>query len=128
MKKVWHHYLKWEDYQNGMYRNISGDERSQFLVKAIEFTGDAELYGLYMQDVIIKWPIACEQNLTDQGMNRRAWVGHAACCLAIGCPEDITRQAWGSLTTEQQDLANHQADLAIETWGKRYESEDRKVS
>ena len=128
MKKIWHHYLNWEDYQNGMYKTLSGDERKAFLDKAIEFTGNAELYGLYMLDVIDKWPVSCEQNLTDQGMNRQAWIGHAACCLAIGCPEDITRQAWASLNQTQQDDANAQADNAIQIWEFRHEKQNSKVS
>lgn len=122
MKKKWHHYLKWEDYQNGMYSTLSGDEKKSYLQKAVEFTGNAELYGSWMLKVIEAWPISCEQNLTDTGMNRRAWVGHAAVCLAIGCPEDITREAWGSLTKEQQDEANAKADFAIVQWELKYAS------
>jgi hypothetical protein len=54
--------------------------------------------------------------LTDISQNRRAWIGHAACCMAIKCPEYITRSAWGYLTKEQQDLANAEADRAIAWW------------
>lgn len=127
IQKRWHHYLKWEDYQNGMYRTLSGQEKQDSLEKAIAFTGDAELYGNHMLNVVDKWPVSCEQNLTDQGMNRRAWIGHAACCLAIGCPEDITREAWSHLTIEQQDEANTKADFAIELWEAIYEGQNLKV-
>ncbi len=122
IRKLWHHYLKWEDYQNGMYRTLSGEEKKEFLNKAVEFTGNAELYGSWMLKVIEAWPVSCEQNLSDVGMNRRAWVGHAAVCLAIGCPEDITREAWGSLTKQQQDEANAKADYAIVQWELKHAS------
>lgn len=127
IKKIWHNYLKWEDYQNGMYATISGDDRKEMLKKAIEFTGDHEFYGLYMLDVIEKWSIACEQNLTDIRINRLAWLGHAACCLAFGCPEDITREAWGYLTEEQQVKADAEASKVILIWESRHEKQNLEL-
>ena len=47
-------------------------------------------------------------------------MGHAAVALAIGCPEDITRAAWGKLTDEQQLLANKEAERAIQAWEHAY--------
>lgn len=120
IKRVYHHYEKWEDYLNGMWRKVTPEEEKEYLQKAIEFTGDHKLYGSWMQKVIKSWPLACEHNLTDTGMNRRAWVGHAAVSLAFNCPEYITRMAWWHLTKEQQDLANSQADRAIEKWERDY--------
>lgn len=73
MKRVWHHYLNWEDFQNGMWRTVSGQEKADYLAKAIEFTGNAELYGSWMLKVIEAWPTACEHHLTDTGSNRKAW-------------------------------------------------------
>ncbi len=127
MKRIWHHYRIWEDYKAGMWRTVSGAEREEMLQDAIEFTGDAELYGSWMLKVIEQWPIACEQNLTDTGMNRKAWIGHAACCLATGIPEDITRSAWRELTELQQDTANAKAQEAIDLWEKRHEGKDSSL-
>jgi hypothetical protein len=42
----------------------------------------------------------------------------------MGCPEDIVRSAWGYLTKEQQDLANQQAQNAIELWEATCQRED----
>lgn len=116
MTKIWHHFEKWEDYQNGMWRVVSGNERRRYLSRAVEFTGDAKLYGSYMKRVVKEWKTACEHHLTDVGSNRKAWVGHAAACMAINCPEDITRQAWGYLSKKQQDDANAEAENAIREW------------
>lgn len=96
------------------------ENRKRFLKKAIEFTSDHQKYGRFMMRVVNEWKISCENALTDYSLNRRAWVGHAACALAIGCPEDITREAWGHLTDEQQFLANAQADRAIQYWEINY--------
>lgn len=120
MRQIYHHYETWEEFHAGMWRIVSSDEARQFCEQAVVFTGNAELYGSYMQRVIVEWPISCEQNLTNVAMNRRAWVGHAACCLAIQCPEYVTRQAWKQLSQEQQDAANAQADAAIKAWEESY--------
>lgn len=88
--------------------------------KAIEFTGDHKLYGSYMRRVIREWPISCENALTDYNMNRKAWIGHAACAMALSCPEHITRKAWKELTSEQQYLANQEASSAIRAWEDDY--------
>lgn len=127
LTKVWHHYKNWEDFSAGLWRSVSGAERVKLLKLAINFTGDAKLYGSYMQKVIRIWPISCEQNLTDQNINRRAWIGHAACCLAIGSPDDVTRSAWGYLTPTQQDEANAEADRAISDWEQEHARKNRAV-
>lgn len=94
--------------------------RKRWIQKAVDFTGNHELYGSFMMRVIREWPISCENALTDYYMNRRAWVGHAAAALALNCPEYITRQAWKELTSEQQYLANKEASRAISSWENMY--------
>jgi hypothetical protein len=119
MKRIYHPYWEWEDYQNGMWRKCNVVEEKDFLEKAIVFTGDFKLYGEYMIKITLLWPITCQHNLTDNTQNRKAWLGHAACCLAINCPEYITRQAWGYLNNTQQKNANIQAENAIIAWEKK---------
>jgi len=90
------------------------------LQAAIDFTGDHSLYGSYMVRVVREWPISCENALTDDTINRKAWVGHAAVALALQIPEDITRKAWGHLSGEQKFLANREAEKAISIWENDY--------
>jgi len=116
MQRIYHPFHMWEDWKAGMWRKVSGEEERIMLEKAIEFTGDAELYGQWMNQVIQQWPVSCEHNLTDLSQNRKAWVGHGAVTLALGIPEHVTRSAWGYLTKQQQDDANAVADKAIEAW------------
>lgn len=125
MKRVWHPYTAWEEVSRGMWRQVRGDERRRLLRESIEFTGNAEKYGAAMLRVIEEWPISCEHNLTELGQNRRAWLGHAACCLAIGCPEDVTREAWGHLTEEQRVAADRKALSAILAWQSAYKHGQR---
>ncbi len=119
MKRIWHPYQLWEDWRAGMWRRVSPEEESQFVDAAVAFTGNAQLYGSFMFKVVKEWKYSCEHNLTERSMNRRAWVGHAAACMAIHCPEYLTRRAWWMLTQEQRDAADHQATLAIQAWTRR---------
>lgn len=127
MKRIHHPYWDWEDWRAGMWRSVSASERRTLLTQAITFTGDAELYGSFMRRVILEWPKACEHNLTEPGMNRLAWVGHAAACLAIGAPEDVTRQAWAFLTEKQQVDADAQAEATVIEWINGYEAQNKQL-
>jgi len=113
MERIHHPYWLWEEHKFGMWKTIIGKRRDILLKKAIKFTGDSKKYGFYMDRVVNEWKYSCEHNLSCKDINRQAWIGHAACCLAIGCPEDITRLAWHQLTLHQQELANAKADHAI---------------
>ena len=96
------------------------DDRKAMLARAIEFTGNHVEYGANMRRVAEEWVFSCENALTDYAINRNAWLGHAACALAIGCPEWITREAWSHLSNEQQLLANAEAIGTIKQWEERY--------
>lgn len=122
--RVYHPYQQWEEIKHNMWGKV--ENRATMLEQAIAFTGDHKLYGQHMMKVINEWPISCENALTDQNLNQKAWVGHAACALAITCPEDITRKAWGYLTDEQRFLANREAARAIASWVKSY-TKDKPV-
>lgn len=118
LKRVWVPFEQWEEVKYNMWGEVK--DRPTFLYRAVLFTGNHRLYGRYMQKVSVEWPKSCLNALTDANLNRRAWIGHAACAYALHCPEDITRQAWGFLTDEQRLLANRQADRAIQSWEMRY--------
>lgn len=113
--RIWHPYTVWEEVPAGMW----GPAKRDCLDDAVTFTGNATLYGAAMMRVTLEWPRSCEHNLTDIGQNRRAWIGHAAACLEIGCPEHVTRKAWGFLTQVQRDEANDQATQAILSWERK---------
>jgi hypothetical protein len=111
--EVWHPWWLLEEVKHNMWGDVS--RKRTWLQIAIAFTGDHELYGEWMKKVAEQWQHSCEHNLTKPG-DKRPWIGHAAVALAIGCPEDIVREAWGHLSEEQQVKANAKASEAIEYW------------
>lgn len=112
--EIWYPYGLWEERHYNMWGDVT--DRKAWLQRAIEFTGDAELYGRWMLQVVTDWPFSCAHALTKRDTNRKAWIGHAAVALAIQCPEDIVRQAWSHLSRDQQQRANVKAQQAIEKW------------
>jgi len=118
LPQVYHPVWLWEEIEHNMWGRV--DDRAGYLQRAIEFTGDHKLYGSFMQRVCQEWPYSTENAFTDPYLNHRAWVGHAACALAMRCPEDIVRQAWRYLTDEQKLLANQEASRAIANWRRAY--------
>lgn len=116
--RVYHQYDRWEEMQHGMW-DEPANKKAQMQM-AIEFMSDHELFGSYMDRVINEWQISCENALTDYNLNQKAWLGQAACALAMRMPESVTRAAWSKLTYEQQLLANKQAKQSILAWTNRY--------
>lgn len=115
--QIFVHYELWEDYHAGMWRKLSSkEEEDSFRKIAIDFTGDHIRYGAAMLRAIKEWPNTCMHNLSNPALNKRAFIGHAACALVINCPEYIVRQAWWKLTEDQRILADQQADNAIQLW------------
>lgn len=116
--RVYHPYWDWEEVNFNMWGTV--ENKKLWLNRAVKFTGDHKKYGRFMMRVVNEWKFSCENALTDYSLNQRAWVGHAAVAMAIGCPESITREAWGLLTDEQRLLANKEADRAIDCWKYNY--------
>ncbi len=114
IKQQWVHYQEWEDWHAGMWEK-SNDENH--LQTAIEFTGQWEIYGAAMGEVIEAWPRTMLNTLTNVSVNRRAFLGHCAVCYKLGIPEYITRQAWKHLTNQQR----FDADAIAEKHIKNYE-------
>lgn len=124
MTRIYHRYELWEEVAAGMWRDVRESKKEKYIERARMFMSDDMIFGMYMRDVIEKWKYSCEHNLTDLNQNRVAWLGQAACALALRCPEDLTRAAWSLLTNEQQDKANKKAEFYIQQWERNHEEQN----
>lgn len=120
-------YWEWEDYLNGMWRTVSKDEEKEFLRQSIIFTSDWVIYGKAMFEVMNAWPKTMLNSMTNNSINKRAFLGHCAVQYKINCPEYITRMAWKELTDRQRFDADLIAQKHIDNWTKEYERKNRKV-
>lgn len=128
IKRVFHHYSLWEEGHFGMWRRPTGSEREYLILKCAEFMADTARFRAGMIRAISEWPISCEVNFTNRSNNRQAWLGHAACCISVDCPEEPTRAAWWTLTKKQRDDADAAAAEVIEMWERRYTGADLCLS
>jgi hypothetical protein len=126
VKRIHHPFYRWEEINAGMWSDDPAADRAELLQRAIELACDAQRFGQYMRRVTFEWPTSCQHNLSDLGQNRIAWLGQAAICLALQCPEHITRKAWGKLTVTQRAAANQQASRVIREW--KYAITNRNLS
>lgn len=116
MNRIYHHYLRWEDYRFGFYDNCSGEIKVQKINKVLELFRSEELTKEYMNRVINEWKFSCEHNLTNLGLNRIAYIGQAACCLFDGIPSTITMESWSLLEPVYQEQANSIAKEVLKKW------------
>lgn len=122
MKRIFHHYNKWEDYHHGMY-DEDKEARAERVKLAASILGDPSTCEKAMRMVVAQWPIATEFNLSNAGINRRAWLGQACCSIYACVHEDETREAWGLLTVGQRTTANAIATAVIKEWLRKHDNE-----
>lgn len=119
-KRVFHHYLKCEEYRSNMWGMLPVKDREQATNNSRSLMIDCDRFEEACKRAIDEWPNSTEAALTASTMNHQAWIGHAACALNHGAPEDLTRMAWRSMNQDEQDAANTAADRAIEYWEDNY--------
>lgn len=112
----------WEDYQNGMYSNSLSDFEI-LKQKSIYLLSNDVLFFDKAFEMIFKWPICTDYNLSNTGLNRRAWIGQATCNFVHKVPEIITRLAWNEISEIDKIRANFAANRII----KIYENRDREI-
>lgn len=115
MQRIFYHFSLWEDFLAGMY-DESKDGRKERVHKAAYILGTPDICREAMEKVIAEWQIATEYNLSNAEINRKAWLGQAACSCYAGIHEDETREAWGIMTEAQRIEANKIAAQIIKRW------------
>jgi hypothetical protein len=120
LKRVYYHYLQREEFDGGMWRVVAPEDRDGLTAAAADLMRDPGRFYSAMLRAQRLWPRSCEAALTADPINKRAWLGHAGCCVEVESPEDLTRAAWNTLGQSEQDAANAAADRAIEFWMETY--------
>ena len=124
---MYHHYLTWECL--GMYEDATLHEtnadalRTQYAV----FLRDAIRFGAALVRVLQEWPIACEQFLSNDSINRIAWLGQASMYLDSGVPRKY-RAGFMLLTELERRRANAQAAETLKHWERTHAQTNQGVS
>lgn len=123
--RVLHTWDKWECYRHGFYaeRCPGGMSQDEGEEAYREFLSDLERFGAALQVVITEWTNSCEHYLTNDRMNRIAWLGQAAVAQALGIPSGC-RGGYNRLTQQQKDAAD---GLALEYLNKWLVSQGKDI-
>ncbi len=113
MERIYHTWDEWECYPAGFYETRpprEGMSVQECRDAYAEFLRDLDQFRAGLDGVLADWPNSVEHYLTNERMNRIAWLGQAAVCHQTGVPRAF-RGGFMLLTAEEQDAANR---LALE--------------
>ena len=120
MERIYHTWDKWECYPAGFYaeRAPKGMTNEDCEEAYRAFLADLGRFGVGMMRVLDEWKNSCEHYLTNNSMNRIAWMGQSAMCIETGIPARY-RGGYNLLTDEQKEAADRLALEYINIWMER---------
>lgn len=121
MERIYHTWDKWECYPAGFYENKPQDKTlDEDACREIyrDLLRDTPAFEAALERVLNEWPKSCEHYLTNENMNRIAWLGQASLCISKGIPSEF-RGGFNLLTKEQKRTANETALKYLNIWLER---------
>ena len=116
--RIFHTWDKWECYPAGLYdkkpkdKSLSDDDcRNEYA----SFLRDLEAFEIALSHVITEWTNSCEHYLTNESMNRIAWLGQASMCYAKSIPA-VFKGGFVRLSEQEQEDANLLALKYLNKW------------
>lgn len=114
--RVYHTWEKWECYRAGFYaerlKDITAEEGEE---KYRAFLSDLDAFRTALEHVTTEWIYSCEHYLTNDRMNRIAWLGQASVAQALGIPS-LCRGGYHRLTDDQRNAADMLALEYLNKW------------
>lgn len=115
--RIFHTWENWECYRAGFYEerppnNMTQDDGEREYEK---FLRDLPLFEVALKAVTSEWRNSCEHYLTNDRMNRVAWLGQASVAQALGLPS-CCRGGYHRLTNEEKYSADQLALRYLNTW------------
>lgn len=111
--RIYHTYDRWECYPAGLYETkppLEGMSPQECRDAYQEFLADLDRFRAGLEGVLRDWPNSTEHYLTNENMNRIAWLGQAAMCHETRVPRAF-RGGFMQLSEDEQQAAN---ELALE--------------
>jgi len=120
MKRIYHTWEKWECYPAGFYEdNPPGEMTAKEAVDAYAaFLRDLPRFERALMRVTSEWKHSCEHYLSNENMNRIAWLGQASMCIDSRVPASF-RGGFNLLSPEEQHAANEMALKWLNVWLER---------
>ncbi len=118
MKRIYHTWDKWECYPAGFYSSRPKDTSlsvEQCREAYAAFLKDEQKFGSALDYIINNWPRSCEHYLSNEKMNRIAWLGQASACHALNIPSNF-RGGFNLLSQQDRDAADTLALKYLNIW------------
>ena len=117
MKRVFHTWEKWECYPAGLYEDLppAGMTAKEATHAYRDFLRNIPCFEAALERVLAEWPRSCEHYLSNETMNRVAWLGQASMCIATRVPAAF-RSGFNLLSKEDQRSADETALAALNRW------------
>jgi hypothetical protein len=126
IKRIFHTWDKWECYPAGFYENRKeGMTKDDCENVYRDFLSNLSRFEVALNRVVVEWKNSCEHYLTNEKMNRIAWLGQASLCIETGIPSCF-RSGYFLLNNNEREAADLLALKYLNKWLKvnRYEETD----
>lgn len=121
MNRIFHPYDKWEDYRHNFYGGVLEYKHDKTLETYAELLKDLSKFEAALKCIIYEWKYSCEHNLSNENMNRIAYLGQAANALINKVPYNVSMGGYNLLTLEEQQKADTLAQKYLDLWLEQYE-------
>ena len=117
MNRIYHTWDKWECYPAGFYENKAPGKMTKEEAEIFyrDFLSDIPRFESCLERVISEWKNSCEHYLTNEKMNRIAWLGQSSACICSGIPS-MFRGGYNLLTEEEKKAADESALKYLNIW------------
>lgn len=117
MNRIYHTWDKWECYRAGFFevnapKGMTDDECFEQYKTLLQ---DIEEFKRILRLIIHEWKYSCEHNLTNERMNRIAWMGQASLAYKYHIPSRF-RGGYNLLTEDEKIAADNAALEVINEW------------
>lgn len=126
-ERIYHPWHKWECYKHNFFGGVLDYERDNTLELYASLLRDLPSFEAALQTITTEWVHSCEHNLTNEALNRVAWLGQASCALVFNVPHNICMSGYNLLSLEEQKAADAMAQKYLDLWLEKHEY-SKKVS
>jgi len=116
MNQFFEHHEKWECLKAGMYSSKKPTDKH--IEMSANLLSCQRSFGLALELLSVKWPVSLKVHLTNPSINKKAYLGRAACCVELGVNELTVQLAWRTLDSETQKQANITAQNFIKQYAE----------
>jgi hypothetical protein len=113
--RFFYNYKIWECPKSNFYKGIAKNDET----KALGIMKDYNKWGFYMKKLLDRWPVSCNQFLSDPTINKKAWIGQASMACFFKVSAATTKKCWFMLNKKEQNKANNEAGKVLNKWREK---------